>query len=95
MKPHLMIEGIPLTGGEWTLTGIVFLIILMILTGVLVPKSFYKAIQAERDHWRETALTNTNTMATQAEALKEYAESAVFSKKVMAAIQENAGGEAT
>jgi uncharacterized membrane-anchored protein YhcB (DUF1043 family) len=87
-----MIEGIPLTGGEWTLTGIVFLIVIMILSGMLIPRFFYKAIQAERDHWRDTAITNTSTMSTQAEAIKAYAESAEFSKKVMEAIQQNAGG---
>lgn len=44
--------------GPWTL---VTLAVLMILTGRLVPRVFYRALEQERDHWRAAAERNATT----------------------------------
>lgn len=94
-----LFEGIPLTGGEWSLTGIIFLIVMLILWGKLKPVSDVRSVERQRDHWQQTAMTNIATVATQAdtiklqaEAIKVQTEAAEFSRKVMEAIQQTAGG---
>lgn len=98
MESVPLIDGIPFSAGDWSLTGIVFLIILLILWGKLKPASDVRAVERQRDHWQETALTNISTVKTQAEtirvqaeAIKVQADAAEFSRKVMEAIQHNAG----
>ena len=56
-----MIDELPIPG-EWIGQGgavaLLGLVVVMILTGRLVPRTFYNSLEKERDYWREAARTS-------------------------------------
>jgi hypothetical protein len=69
-----MFEGLPLEAilKEWGPSGLVALTVIMILTGRLVPRSFYREKVAEAKEWKAVATTAVETNRE----LLEYARTA-------------------
>ena len=95
-----MLDGIPLTFGELTPWGILTLVVIMLLTGRLIPRSTHADVIAQRDHWQGIASTaldvnvkHANTMNTQSEALRLQVEGSEMTAKIMQAIQDNAAAQ--
>lgn len=49
-----MIDRLPLV--QVSASAILALVVIMVLTGRLVPRRTLEAVEADRDHWREIAL---------------------------------------
>lgn len=95
-----MFESIPLPLIELTPWGLLGLVVLLLMTGRLVPRVTHLDVVAQRDHWQGVASTalevntkNSNTMNTQAEALRLQVEGSEFTAKIMQAIQDNAAAQ--
>lgn len=82
-----MFEGIPLTLGEWSVAGLLALVVIMILTGKLVPKSTLDSQKQESDYWRETFFKSQQTNQVLANALTEITESAKTQEQVLLTIE--------
>ncbi len=52
-------DGLPIPG-EWITqggaVGLLTIVVLLILSGRLIPRSTYRALERDRDHWQEAAL---------------------------------------
>lgn len=81
------IDGISLTLGEWSIAGLLALVVILILSGRLVPKSTLDAQKKETDYWRETFFKSQETNQVLANALSEITESARTQDQVMKSIQ--------
>lgn len=92
-----MLEGIPLVNlGEWGVAGLLSLVVILILTGKLVPKNTLDRQIAETAYWRETFLKAQATNAVLANALSEITESAKTQEQVLLSIEkrrQEEGGE--
>jgi len=86
-----MLEWIGLEPQQWTLSGIVGLIVLMVLFGWLLPRWTVKDIIRDRDAWKTQALSLKDTARLLAEAAKENAEPAKTVAKVITAAQDRMG----
>lgn len=79
--------------GELTPYALLMLAILLILTGKLVPISTYRAMERAKEHWRDTATKNTETIHVQAQTIEKQTMIGDTVEKVMSAIQTAGGGE--
>lgn len=78
--------------GDWIIQGgaaaLLALVVLMILTGRLVPRPFYRQLERERDQWRTAALKamgHTDALLPGAQIAAEVTKS--FSDATAAAIE--------
>lgn len=81
------------TIGELTPYGLLMLAILLILTGRLVPRNTYQAMERAKEHWRDTATKNAETINVQAQTIEKQTTIGDTVEKVMSAIQTAGGGE--
>jgi hypothetical protein len=80
---------------QWTLGGLVFVIVMMVLTGYLKPwpqvKAQIKDIRDDRDEWKAEAKTNADTARMLADAARENAEPAKTVAKFIRSAQHELG----
>jgi hypothetical protein len=73
---------------QWGAGTLLVLVVILILTGRLVPRSVLHDQQKQTEIWRTTALTEQATNVKNADTIANYAESALVTQKVMTALQE-------
>lgn len=91
-----MIDGIPLPLVELTPWGLTGLCVLLILFGKLVPAVSVRALERQKEHWRDTAEKLRDTNAVQAETIRSQLAIGETVEKVMHAVQdarERGGGQ--
>lgn len=80
---------------QWTLSGIVALIVLMVLTGYLKPwnqvRDILRDVREDRDDWKAIAQQSQNNFTTLANATKESNESSKTVAKFVTAAQDELG----
>jgi len=74
--------------GGLTPSALVSVVVLLILTGKLVPKSTYDAMAQSKEHWRDTAEKRQETNHTLARAVDKQQIAADTIIKTMHALQE-------
>ena len=84
-----MMDAIPWAAiGGLTPGGIVTLVVWMVLTGRIIPKSTYDVMVKARDDWQATAQKKQEVIQTQAEAIRDQSVVAETVAKVMTAVQD-------
>jgi hypothetical protein len=68
------------TAAPWSLLG---LVILLIITGRLIPQFYYKELKEDRDRWRASSETKSKAIAVFAEAFPEILEVGKTTEKIM------------
>lgn len=82
-----MIEGIPIT--DFTAPSLLGIAIIMILTGLLVPKSTYREKATECDRWREAYETSETARRELDSQTAELLETAKTSHAMILAVFQN------
>lgn len=82
-----MLEGISIVG--LTPAGLLLLVVLMILTGRLVPRSLYLEKVKERDQWKSAYEVERAARHAADSQTRELLELAKTGTKVLQAVQEN------
>lgn len=85
-----MLEGISLVPAEWSPVAIVSLVILMILTGWLVPRFYYKELKEDRNRLIAKDEFNQETIRILAESVKPMVESGKTQVSFLSSIQREA-----
>lgn len=91
-----MIESIPWAAiGGLTPGGLVTVIVWMVLTGRIVPKSTYDVMVKARDDWQATATKKQEIIHTLAETVRDQQVIGETTAKIMSAVQDaNKSGDA-
>lgn len=83
---------LPPIPGDWIIQGgaggLLALVVIMILTGRLVPRPFYRQLEKERDYWRsaaEKSMGHTDALMPAAQIATEITRS--FAEATAAAIE--------
>jgi hypothetical protein len=88
-------EWLGFTPQQWTLAGLLGVSVMMILTGFLRPRPDVmrelKEVKADRDHWKEMALSLQETTRMLAAATKENTEPAKAVAEFVSAMEERLG----
>ncbi|WP_102158666.1 hypothetical protein [Zhihengliuella halotolerans] len=79
--------------GTITPPGLLSLVIIMILTGRLIPKATYDAAQRARDQWQRTAEMLRETNQVQAQTIEKQTSVGDTVIKVMSSLQKGGGEE--
>lgn len=82
-----MLDGISLVPTEWSPVAIVSLVILMILTGWLVPRFYYKELKEDRNRLIQKDEFNQETIRILAESVKPMVESGKTQVSFLSSIQ--------
>lgn len=84
-----MLDGISLDlVGNMGAGGVVILVVVLIITGRLIPKFYYKELKEDRDRWQTTAESLTGSVSVFATAFPELLEVGKTTTKVMTDIRE-------
>jgi len=84
-----VLEGIPWSViGGLTPSALLSIVVLLILTGKIVPKSTYDAMVQSKEHWRDTAEKRQETNHTLARAVDKQQIASDTIIKTMHALQE-------
>lgn len=86
-----VIEILGMKPPELGAVGLLGLAVVMILTGRLVPLTFYKAILAERDAWKAQAQDQKKLIADLTDIARENVEPSKVVAKFITAIQDKIG----
>jgi hypothetical protein len=73
---------------QWGPGTLLVLVVILILTGRLVPRSALEDQRKETALWRTAAQTEQATNIKNADTIANYAEAALVTQKVMTALQE-------
>ena len=80
---------------DWTLSAVVFLFVMMVMTGFLKPwnqvRDIIRDIRTDRDDWKALAQQSQNNFTTLANATKESTESSKTVAKFVTAAQDELG----
>lgn len=83
------------TPSQWTLSGIVFAVVMMVLTGFLKPwnqvRDILRDVRQDRDDWKAIAQQSQQNFSTLANATKESTESSKTVAKFVTAAQDELG----
>jgi hypothetical protein len=89
----MVVDFVGISGQQWTLGSLLAIVFLSVLLGWLRPKSAYKELKDDRDHWRGIALSLLDTNGVLAQGVKETTEPAkAMAETVMTAAQDILGG---
>lgn len=98
-----MLEGIPFSASQLTLSGLIFVMILAFFMGLMkgwiIVKPHYDDAKESRDYWRKTSETKDKVIDKLADAVSEGRSTQVTVAKVMGVLQDESdarsGGEST
>ena len=85
----MSLESIPWAAiGGLTPPGLLTVVVVLILTGKLVPKSTYDVMVSQKEHWRTTCENQQQTIQTQAETIHTQKIASETIVKIMHAVQD-------